>query len=222
MTIPGDVLEVLGFLLSQLDFCRQASPALEFMNKDTLHLAGRRVGHVCTEDCPLDKNENLCSQTENGVSPRAYQAILHFSQAVAWFRGEGAVSQEDLRQLVPWVLFDKLKTNPQSVFFQKTENKILQTDRVSWIRQLFDRAIQQFAAYQTIHQPIADLVAEADVRLESLSTANLATKLSEIQWMIQELSSSSELNAPVHEDLLRLKHLHSRYQTTLRTRSARR
>jgi MoxR-like ATPase len=222
VSIPGDVLEVLGFFLGQLDFCRQASPALEFMNKDTLHLAGRRVGHVCTEDCPLDKNENLCSQTENGVSPRAYQAILHFAQSLAWFRGEQAVSQDDLRQLLPWVLFDKLKPNPQSAFFQKTEHKILQTDRVSWIRQMFDRALQQFAAYQSIHQPIADLIAEADVRLESLSTGDLATRLSEIKWMIQELSSSSELNAPVHADLLRLKHLHSRYQTLLRTRSARR
>lgn len=218
VAIPKDVLEVLGFLLSQLDFCRQASPKLEFMNKDTLHLAGRRVGHVCTEDCPLDKHENLCSQTENGVSPRAYQAILHFAQAVAWFRGESAVSQEDLRQLLPWILFDKLKLNPQSAFFQKSENKVLQTDRVSWVRQLFDKALQQHASYESIHQPIADLLAQADVRLESLSTGDLASRLPEIKRMIQELLSSSELNAPVHEDLLRLKHLHAQYQTALRSR----
>ncbi len=219
--VPSDVLDLLGFLLSQLDFCRQASPKLEFMNKDTLHLAGRRVGHVCTEDCPLDKTENLCSQTENGVSPRAYQAILHFAQATAWFRGEPSVSQEDLRQLLPWVLFDKLKTNPQSAFFQKSENKVLAMDRVSWIRQLFDKAVQQAAAYHAIHQPIADLMAEADVRMESLSTGELATRLPEIQWMIQELLSSSELNAPVHEDLIRLKHLFARYQTELRHRRTR-
>ena len=48
---------------------------------------GARVGHVCTEDCPLDKSENLCTQTESGVSPRAAQALLHFAQALAYFRG---------------------------------------------------------------------------------------------------------------------------------------
>jgi len=70
LPIPTEVREVLGFLLGQLDFCRRASTQLEFRNKDTLHLAGRRVAHVCTEDCPLDKQENLCTQSENGVSAR--------------------------------------------------------------------------------------------------------------------------------------------------------
>ena len=35
------------------------SDQIDSMNKDTLHSAGRRVGHVCTEDCPLDKLHNL-------------------------------------------------------------------------------------------------------------------------------------------------------------------
>ena len=139
--VPVDVLDLLGFFLGQLDFCRRASNRLEFMNKDTLHLSGRRVAQVCNEDCPLDKQENLCSQTENGVSPRAFQAILHFGKALAYFRGRTAVSIADLRQVAPWALFDKLKLNAHSQFFQKLENKVLLTDRVSWIRQLFDRVL---------------------------------------------------------------------------------
>ena len=152
--IPEDVLDLLGFFLGQLDFCRRASDRLEYMNKDTLHLAGRRVGHVCTEDCPLDKQENLCSQTENGVSPRAFQAVVHFAKALAYFRGQPAVDVDDLRQILPWALFDKLKQNAQSAFFQKAENKVYLTDRVSWIRQLFDRAIQQHAAYEPVRRPL--------------------------------------------------------------------
>src|SRR5262249_10932947 len=137
--VPKGVLDLLGFFLGQLDFCRRASDRLEYMNKDTLHLAGQRVSHVCTEDCPLDKQENLCSQTENGVSPRAVQAVVHFAKALAYFRGQRAVGLDDLRQILPWALLDKLKQNPQSAFFQRTDNKVYLTDRVSWIRQLFDR-----------------------------------------------------------------------------------
>jgi MoxR-like ATPase len=118
--IPSEVLEVLGFLISQLDFCRRASDTLEFQNKDTLHLAGRRVGHVCTEDCPLDKFENLCTQTESGVSARAYQIIIHYAKALAFFRRQKIVSNEDVRQILPWVLHEKLKPNPQSIFIKKT------------------------------------------------------------------------------------------------------
>src|SRR5262249_41898069 len=82
--VPPPVRALLGFLLGQLDFCLRASDRLEFRTKETLRLAGRRLAHVCTEDCPLDKTVNLCAQTENGVSPRAVQALLHFAQALAW------------------------------------------------------------------------------------------------------------------------------------------
>jgi MoxR-like ATPase len=216
--VPGDVLDALGFFLGQLDFCRRASDRLEYMNKDTLHLAGRRVAQVCNEDCPLDKHENLCSQTENGASPRAFQAILHYSKALAYFRGQPAVGLEDLRQIVPWALFDKLKINPQSLFFQKLENKTYLVDRVSWIRQVFDRAIQQQAAYQSVRQPLLVLQRQAEGRDERLSDNELKRRLAEIQRSMEDLLGKNELNGPVYEDLLRLKSLYSRYQNQARPR----
>lgn len=220
IAIPRDVLDVLGFLLGQLDFCRRASDRLEFMNKDTLQLAGRRLGHVCTEDCPLDKHENLCTQTENGISPRSYQSLIHFAKALTYFRGETSVSTEDFRQLLPWILFDKLKINPQSAFFQKGEHKIYLTDRVSWIQQLYDRAMQQYAAYQPVREPILRLQEEAQAGLESLTASVLKTRLPEIQQIMTELLKHHELNGPVYDDLLRLKHLHAGYQAELERRGS--
>lgn len=209
--IPADVLDLLGFMLGQLDFCRRASTRLEFMNKDTLHLAGRRVGHVCNEDCPLDKQINLCSQTENGVSPRAFQAVIHYAQALAWFQGRRAVNSSDLRQVLPWVLFDRLRQNPQSAFFQKTENKPFMTDRVSWVQQLFDRALQQHAAYQPVREPLLALVKQADDAI-SLSAAEIRQRQKAVEQAIEKLIAQNELNGPVYDDLLRLKSLHGRYQ----------
>jgi MoxR-like ATPase len=214
MTVADDVLDLLGFFLGQLDFCRRASDRPEFMNKDTLHLANRRVGHVCTEDCPLDKQLNLCSQTENGVSPRSYQAIIHYGKALAWFRGANAVTVEDLRQILPWTLFDKLHVNPQSAFFQKSEHKVYLTDRAAWIRQMFDRALQQHAAYQPVRNPLLELqrtCADPD----ALSTAELKHKSESIRKAMQELVRRNELNGPTHEDLLRLKSLHGRCRAAL-------
>ena len=208
--VPADVLDTLGFFLGQLDFCRRASDQVEYMNKDTLHLAGRRVAQVCNEDCPLDKQENLCTQTENGVSPRAFQAILHFSKALAYFRGQSVVSIADLRQIVPWVLFDKLRINAQSQFFQKLENKVLLTDRVSWIRQLFDRALQQQAAYHEVRKPLLLLQQQADERLGQPSNHQSKKELAAVRMAIEDLLSKNELNGPVYEDLLRLKGIYAR------------
>ncbi len=216
--VPDDVLEAMGFFLGQLDFCRRASDQLEYMNKDTLHLAGRRVAQACNEECPLDKHENLCSQTENGVSPRAFQAILHYAKALAYFRGQPCVGMAELRQITPWVLFDKLKLNPQSAFFQKLENKVLMTDRVTWIRQLFDRALQQQAAYHPVRQPLLVLQEQADRTDEKLSDRQLKTRLAAVQQAMAELLNKNELNGPVYEDLLRLKNLYARYLNRSKTR----
>lgn len=204
---PTDVLELLGYFLGQLDFCRQASHEIESMNKDTLHLTGRRVAQVCTEDCPLDKHLNLCAQTEGGVSPRTYQAIIHYAKALAYFRGRPHVSAEDLRQLIPWILFDKLRVNPQSQFFQKTDNKIYLTDRVGWLRQLFDRALQQHAAYAPVRKPIMELEA-ALAEAKTSDRAELQRLQASITEMMQNLLKRHELNGAVHQDLLRLKMLH--------------
>ncbi|MBS0265916.1 MAG: AAA family ATPase [Planctomycetes bacterium] len=215
--VPNDVLDLLGFFLGQLDFCRRASDQLEFMNKDTLHLANRRVAHVCTEDCPLDKQLNLCSQTENGVSPRTYQSIIHYGKALAWFRGAGEVTAETLRQLLPWTLFDKLHINPQSAFFQKAENKVYLIDRAAWIRQMFDRALQQHAAYQKARKPLLELQLGC-TDLDSLNAAELKHKSEAIRKAIQELVRRNELNGPTHEDLVRLKGLHSRCRAAMARR----
>lgn len=215
VTVPEEALNSLGFMLGQLDFCRRASDRLEYMNKDTLALAGRRLGHVCTEDCPLDKAENICTQTENGVSARVYQSILHYAKALAWFRGIDSVGNEDIRQVLPWVLHEKLYPNQMSPFFQKTENQFLLLDRLSWIRQLHDRALASRAAYAPVHEPIEELRKEVKEALEHSDPSALKQSIQRIRKQMESLLTDHELNAPVHHDLLALKQLATECQNRL-------
>lgn len=218
--LPQDIRDLVGFCLGQLDFCRRASTKLEYMNKDTLHLAGRRVAHVCTEDCPLDKHENLCSQTESGVSARCYESLFHYAKALAYFRGQKTVSRDDIRQLLPWVLHEKLSINPQSQFFQKSENKSYLTDKVSWIQQIFDRGTQQFAAYEKTRAPIDELKQKHDAGLEHLNTAALRERMTDIEAQLERLLKKNELNGPLYEDLVLLKSLHNWTCEALEQRTA--
>jgi MoxR-like ATPase len=213
--VPQPVRELLGFLLGQLDFCLRASDRLEFRSKDTLHLAGRRVGQVCTEDCPLDKTTNLCAQTENGVSPRAVQALLHFAQALAWFRGRAEVGAEDVRALLPWVLHDKLRVNPQSAFFQRPENHVYLSDRVSWLVQLFDRAVAQHAAYAPGRGPTAELERACAGGFAAVTTVELRRLLERIRDRLEQVLRENEANGAVHADLILLKDLYVRCQAEL-------
>jgi MoxR-like ATPase len=200
----AELKDLAGFVLGQLEFCRRASDRLDYMNKDTLHLAGKRTGQVCNEDCPLDRQSSLCAQVENGVSPRALQALVHFTQALAYFLGRKAVELNDLKQVLPWVLLEKLRPNLQSPFFEKDENRVLLTDRVSWIQTLFDLGIQQYAAYRPVREQVMKSLTEA-----AASHVPLARRLGALERQLAKLAEECELNAAVHADLLRLRHAHA-------------
>ena len=217
VNLPDDVLDVLGFFLGQLDFCRRASADFDSMNKDTLHLSGRRVAHICNEDCPLDKQLHICSQTEGGISPRTYQSIIHYSKALSYFFGRNSVTIEDLRQLLPWLLFDKIRVNAQSQFFDKAEHKVFLADRAGWLRNMFEMAIQQHASYASIREPLRQLESSLSAP-ETLDVQDLKEKLKQVKGHIKDLLEKHELNGPVHEDLLRLKILYAQGQTELNER----
>jgi MoxR-like ATPase len=219
--VPADVLDTLGFLLGQFEFCRRASTDLDRMSKDTLRLAGRRVGHVCTEDCPLDKQVHLCAQTESGVSPRSYQALLHFAKALAWFRGAAAVTLDDVRAVLPWVLLDKLEPAAGSDFFQKDEHKILLHDRVGWLRQLMEDAVTGQAAYAPVRRSVRALGASLLDGADGRSSSELRRDLTEVERKLGELVRDHELCGPVHEDLVWLKGVHARLHRALAKRTGR-
>jgi MoxR-like ATPase len=196
--------ELMGFVLGQLEFCRRASDRIDYMNKDTLHLAGRRTGHVCNEDCPLDRHSSLCAQVENGVSPRSLQALIHFAKALAYFFGRNAVEINDVRQVLPWVLFEKLRPNLQSPFFEKDEHRVHLVDRATWIQTLFDLGAQQFAAYGGIREQVNETISKA---LDS--TLPVAQRLATVEKRLAKLVDECELNAAVHADLMRLRRIHA-------------
>jgi MoxR-like ATPase len=210
--VPQGVLDRLGFFLGQLDFCRMASPQFEYKSKDTLKLAGATVASVCNEQCPLDKRRHLCTQTENGVSARSYQTALHYAKAIAYFRGNRAVEVEDLRQVVPWVLHDKLQPNTRSPYFQADRNGQYLKDRVAWIRQMLDTSLEQFERHEPIRKEVRGFRDELDQGLAGVDLKTVEARRGKVSQLLQRLIKKSELSGPVYEDLLQLKAIYSRYQ----------
>ncbi|MFP2923746.1 AAA family ATPase [Pyxidicoccus sp. 3LG] len=210
--VPKGVLERIAYFLGQLDFCRMASPRFEFKHKDTLKLAGQTVAAVCNEQCPLDKKVHLCTQTENGVSVRAYQTILHFAKAMAFFRGHTTVELEDFRQIAPWVLHEKLVPNTRSAFFEVKGHKMLLQDRVAWIRNMFDMAMARYGMHEPIRQKVAAMRVELDKGLSGVDLRTTEKRLAAVTVMMSDLLSKQELSGPVYEDLIHLKSMYSRYR----------
>ncbi|MFN8390189.1 MAG: MoxR family ATPase [Bdellovibrionota bacterium] len=209
--IPDQVLTSLGFFLGQLDFCRRASPDFEYMSKDTLHLSGKTVGTVCTEACPLDKRKHLCTQTENGISPRAYLTALHFAKALAYFRGGTEVAWEDVRQIVPWVLHEKLKPNTRSPYFAEETKASLLFDRVAWIRSMIDHSVDQRRTTQPIIDQVQEIRETLGRGLEGVNISDVEKQKKKIVGLIQKLSKDHEFSGYIYELLQQLKAFYSRY-----------
>ena len=189
-----------------------ASPQFEFKNKDTLKLSGATVAQVCTEQCPLDKKVHLCTQTENGVSVRTYQTAIHFAKALAYFRGHDAVELDDVRQIVPWVLHEKLVPNARSAFFEAKGKQALLQDRVAWIRNMLDMALESYARHAPLRARVHKERDVLDAGLVGVDLKATERRLGAVTALMKELTEKAELSGPVYEDLILLKSMYSRYQ----------
>ncbi len=210
--VPQAVLDRIAYFLGQLDFCRMASPIFEFKNKDTLKLSGTSVAAVCTEQCPLDKKAHICTQTENGVSVRTYQTALHFSKALAYFRGKTAIDLEDVRQILPWVLHEKLTPNARSPFFEGKGLRALLNDRVAWIRHMFDMATESYARHEPLRLKVRKERELLDAGLQGVDLKTAEKRIGTLTAMMKETATKVELSGAVYEDLIHLKSMVSRYQ----------
>lgn len=210
LPVEDEALFALGTFTAQLDFCARASDQPQRMNKDTLALAGRRLAHVCNEDCPLDKVENVCAQAEKGISTRAQLSAIRLAKAFAWFRGAPAATFGDLRALLPWVLHARLAPNLHGSFFLESENEVLLADRASWIRQAFDRAVAHARAHRERGTPYASLRESTAAALASRDPVKLRAQRRVLESAIEACLREGELNALVHADLMRLRALHAR------------
>ena len=220
--VPEDVLERIGFFMGQLDFCRRASRDIESMNKDTLKLAGKTVSDVCNEQCPLDKAQHLCTQTETGLSARTFETILVFSKALAWFRGETEVSWQDMKAIVPWVTRDKLQMNESSGFFEKAGNQDLLLDKTAWIRNMLAMSEERWrdgqvqAERKAVHREAHGL--QAAIRNPGKLTASeLDQRSQSIIHSIKKIVSEAEFSGWVYEDVLELKRIYQGYRSLLRS-----
>ncbi len=215
--LPRPVRRRIEFFAAQFDFCDLAARDLEYKTKDTIRLAGRTLSIVCAGDCGRDKVKALCSQTENGLSVRGLMTLLGFAKTMAWFRGEPEVTLQDVRQVVPWILHEKLTQNPSSPFFDQSGNNVLRFDRIAWLRQAFDLACAEYDRLDLDRaDPLEAVDAAFDAGLDGVSEAEVKKRLGAVEARLAELAKSTKLLAHVQKDVLKLKYYHQRYSNYLR------
>jgi MoxR-like ATPase len=215
--LPGPLRRRLEFFASHFEFLEPAGRQLEYLTKDTLKLSGVDPGTLSGDDAGKDPVADLGTQTRNGLSVRALLTALTFVKAMAYFRGARTVSFEDVRQMLPFVLHDKLVQNPDSPWFERQGNAAYRVDRVSWIRNLFDLSCKEYDRLDLDRDdPVGALSAELDQGLDGLDERRVRERLATVERTLQAWSKGRKLYGHLFDDVLTLKYLHQRYTNYLR------
>jgi len=217
VVVPGEVLRRLEFFASQFEFCEVAADQFEYKTKDTARLAGIEWHALTAQETGRDRLKDLSCQTKNGVSVRVLMTLLIYSKALAYFRGNRAVDLEDVRQVLPFVLHDKLAPDAEAPFFDAPGNAVFRADRVGWLRKVFDLSCADFDRLNLDRDdPVAALGAEFRRGLDGLTEAETRARLVKIERLITERAKGRKLYGHLYDDLLKLKYLHQRYTNYLR------
>lgn len=215
--IPRPLRRRIEFFAAQFDFCDLASQDIEYKTKDTIRIAGTTLSTVCANDCGRDKVKAICSQTENGISVRSLLTLLTFVKTLAWFRGSPEVTLADVRNLVPWILHEKLVQNPTSPYYDQGKNGVFRIDRVAWIRRAFDLACEEYVRLDLDHTDVLRELDEAfDRGLDGVGEAEVKRQMSAIETHLTQLAKGTKLYGHVQNDVLKLKYYHQRYSNYLR------
>jgi MoxR-like ATPase len=215
--LPPALRRRIEFFAAQFEHCEEAARQLEYMTKDTAKLAAVEWHHLVSAGTGKDRSRDLGLQTKNGLSVRAMLTALIFVKAMAYFRGDREVSFEDLRQIIPFVLHDKLVQYADAPYFEAPAHGAFRIDYISWIRQLFDAACREYDRLDLdADDPVGELATELASGLDGVSEDEVLERLIRIERTLKTLSEGRKLYAHLFDDILTLKYLHQRYTNYLR------
>jgi len=207
----------LEFFASQFEFCEVAGDQFEYKTKDTARLAGVEWHLLTTQETGRDRLKDIGCQTKNGLSVRVLMTLLIYSKALAYFRGNRIVELDDVRQILPFVLHDKLSPDVEAPFFDAPGNGVFRADRVGWLRKAFDLSCADYDRLNLDREdPVAELAKEFQRGLDGLSESETRNRLVKIERLITEWSKGRKLYGHIYDDMLKLKYLHQRYTNYLR------
>ncbi|WP_163543422.1 AAA family ATPase [Occultella kanbiaonis] len=216
LPLPADVRRRIEFFAAQLEFLERAGVQFEYRTKDIARLAGADVHQIAAQDTGRDRLSDVGTSTLNGLSVRSLQSLIAYSKAMAFFRGRPQVGIEDVRAVLPFVLHDKINPDLRSGVFDGDEGAPLRTDRISWLRGIFDDACAQ---YDTLdaggNDAVGEILDELHAGLDGVDAPSVRVRLARIERVLDSWSMARKLYGHLYDDALALKYAHQRYTNYL-------
>lgn len=214
--VPEAVLRRIEFFSSQFEYSEFSAAQFEYKSKDTSRLSGVKSHTLASMDTGRDRLKDLGCQTLNGISVRSLMSLLKFSKAISFFRGNREVELDDVRQVLPFVFHSRLFADTQAPFFDQAENGVYRSDKVGWLRHLFDQSCMEFDRLGFDNSDIvSDLTKQFNQGLEGVSVKQAQQRIHQIEITIAKIIQGKKMYGHTYEDVVKLKYLHQRYTNYL-------
>jgi MoxR-like ATPase len=137
VSVPPEMRRRIEFFASQFEFCEVAGDQFEYKTKDTARSPA--WSGICS---PRRRPAATASRTSAArratASPCAPDDAHPLRQGHRLLPRQPRRRAGRLRQILPFVLFDKLVPDPEAPFFDAPGQCAFRTDRIGWLRRLFD------------------------------------------------------------------------------------
>jgi len=122
------------FLYSQLRFSEASSKNLARATKGNAWRVNQdtaQPGHF--QDSPFN-------YTLNELSVRTSKAIQRYAKAYAWFTGKDKVELNDLKTILPYLLWHKVQPSSKAI----AEDQLFENDRIAFVEDLVERVETEY------------------------------------------------------------------------------
>lgn len=214
--ISDENARLLGHFMGQFGYLEGGSSEFLDSTKDIARLSvGQpKIGQLLTAQTGSDQVADLGFQTMNAPTTRAYRAAITYAKGLAYMRGEDEASEEDIRYAVAYVLPNRLVQNTGAKFFQEEPNKKFLTDKVAWVKHLYDVSTAP-SSYDRAWAARIREVKYPDT-LGGMTVGFAREKLGQIESMVQEISASNKMTGALQSDVSYLADQHEKYRAYLR------
>ena len=161
-----EALSKLAYFICGINYCDLGGRDIE--NKSKANCTNKKPGPLCADCSHYGNNKNICSYTENIVSPRTYRAVYDLSKAISWWIGEREVT--DPKTVMRYTISHKIK--PTQIAFEKDPYYI--NDKYALVDDMWENSC---ASYEQDKRKIKSL----DEITEIIARVNISPKHSGVK-----------------------------------------
>jgi MoxR-like ATPase len=185
--INEQLVSKVAHFLAELNSCDKAGISIDKKTKG--NALYRKPGQLC-KDCSHYTNDlNICHATTNSLSARTISTTYAYSKAMAWWRGNNEVEEQDIKNVLAYASWFKIE--PTRTIIEKQEGFV--NDRVAMVMHLFETSCKSYDEISVAFPDYKEIV-KTVTRFYVNKQKPQKTELEDMMASLQKIDSTAKFS----------------------------